>query len=119
MASATRTRRRTQLTRSDPARISLDALAAAAGLHPELVRRFVALGLLQPTGGSSAAPQFRPQDARLLARAARLRRDLGLNYAGAVLAVELLARIDELEGQGRGGAPRRRQHEVIAWTRIV
>ena len=33
----------------------------------------------------------------MLARASRLRRDLGLNYSGAVLACELLARIDELE----------------------
>jgi hypothetical protein len=32
-----------------------------------------------------------------VARAARLRRDLALNCAGAVLACELLARIDELE----------------------
>jgi hypothetical protein len=32
-----------------------------------------------------------------VARAARLRRDLGLNWAGAVLATELLVRIDDLE----------------------
>jgi hypothetical protein len=39
-----------------------------------------------------------PRDAAArLARAARLRRDLALSYAGAVLASELLARIDELE----------------------
>jgi hypothetical protein len=39
-----------------------------------------------------------PRDAAArLARAGRLRRDLGLNYAGAILACELLARIDELE----------------------
>ena len=41
-----------------------------------------------------------PIEVRTLARiaaAARLRRDLGLNWAGAVLACELLARIDELE----------------------
>jgi hypothetical protein len=31
--------------------------------------------------------------------AGRLRRDLGLNYAGAVLACELLARIQELESR--------------------
>jgi hypothetical protein len=47
----------------------------------------------------------------LLARAVRLRRDLGLNYAGAVLACELLARIDELERQLT-----ERQDEVIPWT---
>jgi hypothetical protein len=75
--------------------IELEVLAREAGLHPELVRRFVRLGLL--------APEPFPRDAAAqLARAGRLRRDLGLNYAGAVLACELLARIEELEWRTRG-----------------
>jgi chaperone modulatory protein CbpM len=47
-----------------------------------------------PSGSSSPIPST---PAARIARAARLRRDLGLNYAGAVLACELLARIDELQ----------------------
>jgi hypothetical protein len=86
-------------------RVSLNVLAAAAGLHPDLVRRLVGLGLVEPCGGTRAAPLFDRQDAALLNRALRLRRDLGLNYAGAVLSCELLARIDELEARLR--APRR------------
>jgi len=75
--------------RPDP----LDVLAREAGLHPDLVRRLDRLGALN---GSS------PRDsAARLARIVRLRRDLGLNYAGAILACELLARIDELEGRAR------------------
>jgi hypothetical protein len=77
--------------------LGLDALAREAGVHPELVRRFVALGLVEPAGGTAAAPLFTLQAAADLARAARLRRDLGLGYAGAVLACELLARIEVLE----------------------
>ena len=57
----------------------------------------MALGLLEPRGGTGAAPLFALQDAPLLSRAMRLRRDLGVNYAGAVLASELLGRIEELE----------------------
>jgi hypothetical protein len=68
--------------------IEIRVLAREAGVHPDLVRRFVALGLLEPYPRDAAAR---------IARAARLRRDLGLNYSGAVLACELLARIDELE----------------------
>lgn len=79
--------------------LSLDALARESGLHPELVRRFVALGLVAPAGGTAAAPLFTRSDAAALARAARLRRDLGIGYAGAVLASELLARIEGLERQ--------------------
>ena len=112
MSSRTRTRPRTQLSTPDPARLALEALARRAGLHPDMVRRLVALGLVQPSGGSAAAPLFRAEDAPLLARAVRLRRDLGLNYAGAVLVCELLARIDTLEEQRREGAPTRQPLEV-------
>ena len=71
---------------TDP--IAVRVLAREAGVHPDLVRRFVALGLLEPYPRDAAAR---------IARSARLRRDLGVNYAGAVLACELLARIDDLE----------------------
>jgi hypothetical protein len=85
--------------------VDIDVLAAEAGLHPDLVRRFVDLGLLAPAAGTRAAPHFRRDTAALLAAAARLRRDLGLGYAGAVLACELLARIDRLETRLRRYEP--------------
>ena len=100
--------------------VGIESLAREAGMHPELVRRLV--------GARAGRDERRhrgrrrcsaAQDAALLARAVRLRRDLGLNYAGAVLACELLARIEELEARLRGGAPPHGQHEVIAWTRTV
>jgi hypothetical protein len=82
----------------------LEALAAEAGVHPELARRLVALGLLD------TAPQPLGPDAALrLARAVRLRRDLGLNYAGALLAGELLDRIEQLELRLRRYEPTHRQ----------
>jgi hypothetical protein len=81
--------------------VGLDALAREAGLHPELVRRLVALGLLERAGGTAASSLYAGGTAARLARAARLRRDLGLSYAGAVLACELLDRIDELEARLR------------------
>jgi hypothetical protein len=87
--------------------VGIEALAVEAGMHPELVRRLIRLGLIEPGGGTTAAPLFRRQDAPLLARAARLRRDLGVNYAGAVLASELLARIEDLERRLRASAPTR------------
>jgi chaperone modulatory protein CbpM len=86
--------------------LDVDALAREAGLHPDLVRRFVDLGLLTPAGGTDGAPRFPRDAAALLACAARLRRDLGVGYAGAVLACELLARIDGLEARLRRYEPR-------------
>lgn len=76
--------------------VEIEALAREAGIHPDLVRRLIALGLLEPERVTSA-PVFPRDAAAKLARAVRLRRDLGLNYAGAVLACELLARIEALE----------------------
>jgi chaperone modulatory protein CbpM len=66
------------------------ALARQSGLHPELVRRLVSLGAVEPSD---------PEAAARLAQIVRLRRDLGLNYAGAILACELLARIERLEAK--------------------
>ena len=81
--------------------VELEVLAREAGLHPDLVRRLIRLGALEPPAGTRAAPTFPRDAAARLARVARLRRDLGLNYAGALLACELLARIDELEAHLR------------------
>jgi hypothetical protein len=86
--------------------VGLEVLAREAGLHPELVRRLIALGLLERAGGTAAAPLYPRGAAPRLARAARLRRDLGLSYAGAVLACELLERIDDLEARLRRYEPR-------------
>jgi hypothetical protein len=107
MAGATRTTTRTgtRLATRGAALVGVERLAREAGIHPGLVSRLIALGLIEPGGGTAAAPLYRRQDAPMLARAARLRRDLGLNYAGAVLACELLARIDELERQLQAATP--------------
>jgi MerR HTH family regulatory protein len=100
MARATRSRHAVALVRvraAGPPLVTLESLARETGLHPEVVLRFVQFGLLAPRGGSAEEPLFAQDDGPLLARAARLRRDLGVNYAGAVLASELLARIEDLE----------------------
>jgi chaperone modulatory protein CbpM len=86
-----------------------EALAHRAGLHPALVRRLIRIGAVDPFSWD-AAPR--------LARLVRLRRDLGLNYAGAVLACDLLARIDELEARLGRQAPPRQMPKELKWTRI-
>lgn len=98
--------------------IGIEQMSDDAGLHPQLVRRLVALGLIERRGGTATAPLFRRADAARLERAVRLRRDLGLNFAGAVLASDLLARIEELEARLRAWAPRTgRENTVIRWIR--
>lgn len=77
--------------------VELAVIARQAGVRVTLVRRYVEFGLLEPASRTSEAPLFAPSAASRLAKAERLRRDLGLNYAGAVLACELLDRIRALE----------------------
>jgi hypothetical protein len=81
-----------KLVLRSPQRLDLGRVASAAGVRPELARAFFGYGLLEPPEEVAAMQ---------LALATRLRRDLGLNYAGAALACELLARIDELEARLR------------------
>jgi hypothetical protein len=106
---------------------TLEALAREAGMHPELVLRLVRLGLVEPVGGTAQEPLFASDAAARLARAARLRRDVGIDYAGAVLASELLARIELLERRLRRyetpaagsetPAPRRGGRSSVSYTR--
>jgi chaperone modulatory protein CbpM len=56
-------------------------------------------GLFEPHPEPAGTPRYDPLSAARVAQAERLRRDLGLNYAGAVLACELLDRIRELEAR--------------------
>lgn len=85
--------------------VALEVLAREAGLHPELVRRLIVLGALEAHGGTTGAPLFHRDAAARLARLVRLRRDLGLDYAGAMLACDLLARIEALEHRLAGLEP--------------
>ncbi|MGI5237738.1 chaperone modulator CbpM [Dactylosporangium sp. CA-139066] len=81
--------------------MSLDAFAAAAGVHPQLVMRFVALGLLEPVRGERGEPLFPGGQLARLARIRRLRAALPLNYAAVGVVLDLLARIDDLEEELR------------------
>jgi len=83
-----------------PAAVELTVVARQAGVKLVHVRRYLEFGLFEPHAAVAAdAPRFDPSSAARVARAERLRRDLGLNYAGAVLVCELLDRISELESR--------------------
>jgi hypothetical protein len=77
--------------------VELRVVARHAGVRIALARRYLAFGLFDPCAGTSEAPLYAPTCSSRLAKAERLRRDLGLNHAGAVLVCELLDRIGELE----------------------
>jgi chaperone modulatory protein CbpM len=83
--------------------LDADAFAAASGLHPDLVGRFVALGLLAPRTDDAGHVWFQPGDVATVARIQRLRAGFGLNYAAIGLVLDLLDRLDERRRSGVGG----------------
>lgn len=87
--------------------LSPDALARQAGVHPELVVRFVSLGLLDPVRSLSGELHFEQRDVVRVLKVQRLRTALGLNYAALGLVLDLLDRIAALElAQQRSARPR-------------
>lgn len=82
-----------------PPRLDLGMVAAASRVHPELVRRFVELGLVPARVDASGRLWFAPDAPEQVRRIVRLHADLALNYAGVALVIDLLARIDVLEGR--------------------
>jgi hypothetical protein len=98
-----------------PAGLSLDAFARASGLHPELVVRFVNLGLLEATADTHGQLRFAPGQLQRADRIQRLHRDLSLNYAALGLVLDLLDRIDHLEALLRH-RPSSQRGTTRAWT---
>ncbi|MBC6458933.1 chaperone modulator CbpM [Actinomadura sp. HBU206391] len=80
-----------------PPRLDLESFAGRAGLHPDLVRRLVALGLLEPYRDAAGHLWFAPEQLAEVARIERLRAGFCLNYAAVGLVCDLLDRIADLE----------------------
>lgn len=79
------------------ARLTLDAFARATGTHPDLVRRLVALGVVDADRDQSGELRFSPDEVGALARVQRLRATFALNYAAVGLVTDLLDRIAVLQ----------------------
>ena len=88
-----------------PLRLDLEAFARAANLHPDVVRRFVALGLLEAAHDAAGELWFSASQLPAVARLQRLRAGFGLNYAALGLVVDLLDRIARLESAQRRRPP--------------
>lgn len=103
-----------RIHRADPYPLSLDGLALRSGLSPDLVRRFVALGLLDTWRDALGRLRFRSSAPSEVARIQRLRMGLSLNYAAIGLVMDLLDRIEGLETALRTRLPA--TEERMPWT---
>ena len=85
------------LWRTESAFLTVEDLARATGLHPEQVKKFVGFGLVEPVGGGGPHPMFPVDAVERLRRVVRLRRDLGVNLAGAAAILEMRERMENLQ----------------------
>lgn len=76
-----------------PLLLDLDAFARLTDVHPQLIGRFVALGLLEPARVSGGRVWFEYGDVAVVARIQRLRAAFSLNYAAIGLVLDLLDRL--------------------------
>ena len=95
-----------------PHRLSLDSYARITGVHPDLVRRLVALGLLDITRDAEGNLWFDPSQVREMATIQRLHLRLNLTYSSLGLVMDLLDRISDLERSQR----RSLSDRGVRWT---
>lgn len=94
-----------------PPRLDIGMVARASGTHPDLVERFVELGLVRARRDGTGRLWFEPTAPELVRQIVRLHADLSLNYTAVALVIDLLARIDALESRrwvirsGKGTPP--------------
>ena len=85
------------LYRTEPEQLTLDSLAACAGVHPALIEYFVEYGLLEPSARTGTQLLFDTACIARLRTIERLRRDLGANLAGIAVILDLLERLTALQ----------------------
>lgn len=90
----------------EEAALSLGELCRVCAVSAEDVLRLVEEGVIEPRGREPLVWRFEAVCVRRIVRAQRLRRDLGVNLAGAALALDLLEELDRLRSRLRRYEPR-------------
>jgi DNA-binding transcriptional MerR regulator len=85
------------LRRREPQELTLDMLAARAGMHPALVQQFVEFGLIEPVEWQGARSLFDASAVPRLRMIGRLRESLGINLAGVAVILDLRDRFCALQ----------------------
>ena len=85
----------------DETTFTLAELCRCCAVEAELIEALVEHGILEPTGRHGRHWCFSASSLRRTRITLHLQRDLGVNLAGAALALDLLERIDELDARLR------------------
>ncbi len=106
---------------SDAKVLLISVAARMAGMHPQTLRQYDRLGLVQPGRSSGGGRRYSPRDVALLREIQRLSQDDGVNLAGIkrIIGLEqLVAELQETvaELQAELSAARQRIEELEATT---
>jgi chaperone modulatory protein CbpM len=81
----------------DPTELTLADVCRACAVQTQFIVELVEEGVLAPAGQEPRRWRFTYAQLRSVRAASRLQRDLGVNLAGAALALELLEEIEALQ----------------------
>ena len=76
--------------------LTYEELAIAAGIRPTILARLIRLGVIEPVRPESA--EFTADTLARIRRMLRLHAQLGVNFTGAAIILDLLERLHRLEG---------------------
>lgn len=76
--------------------LTIDVVAETIGAKRSLVVRLVQHGLIETVDADADEPRLPRRVVVRLRRMQRLRRDLGVNFAGAAIILDLVQRIEQL-----------------------
>jgi MerR HTH family regulatory protein len=82
--------------------LSCETIAEIVGARCSLVIRLARQGLLETIGTVGGEPMLPRRSVIQLRRMQRLRRDLGVNFTGAAVILELMSRIERQNRQLQG-----------------
>src|SRR5918994_1402784 len=77
----------------------ISVAAQLAGMHPQTLRQYDRLGLVQPGRSAGGGRRYSPRDVVLLGEIARLPQEEGINLAGIKRITALTRQVRDLEEQ--------------------
>ena len=78
---------------------AISVAARIVGVHAQTLRHYERVGLIWPSRTSGRQRLYSMADIERIKRLRTLTEDMGVNLAGAEVALKLMARVKELEGE--------------------
>jgi hypothetical protein len=79
--------------------VTYDVIAETLGARRSLIVRLARQGLIETIESEASEPLLPRRAVVQLRRMQRLRRDLGVNFSGAAIILDLVRRIEQLNGE--------------------